>query len=246
MTPAQEFEIELEVFRGEAESATQFLFGNLAVHAVAVDKGRVYELLNTAPLFWNTALGALQLSAFIALGRIFDQKSAHNVDRLLGLAQRNLDIFSKHALAVRKRRGSSNADEWLDEYLKTAFVPTAEDFRRLRRHVAKRRQIYEARYRDIRHKFFAHREVSDEAEVHALFGKTKVSELRQLVVFLQRLHEALWQLLHNGRRPTLRPMRHSVKRMLDLPSPKGGLDTVQERIIREAEKFLVSAARDTK
>jgi hypothetical protein len=31
------------------------------------------KLLNQAPLFWNTALAALQTAAHIALGRVFDQ-----------------------------------------------------------------------------------------------------------------------------------------------------------------------------
>jgi hypothetical protein len=33
------------------------------------------------------------------MGRVFDQKSTHNVDRLLKLAQDNPQIFSKAALA---------------------------------------------------------------------------------------------------------------------------------------------------
>ena len=77
----------------------------------------------------------------------------------------------------------------------------------------------------------------------ALFAKTNVRELQRLCVFFQRLHEALWQLYNNGRKPVLQPMRHSVKRMRDLPSPKGGRDSVQERITHEAERFLLAAAK---
>jgi AbiU2 len=189
-------------------------------------------------------LGALQMSAHIALGRVFDQKSTHNVDRVLRLSQQNTAIFSKEALGRRKRALSRNADEWLEDYLKTAYVPTPEDFRRLRSHVAKHRRIYEDKYRDLRHQFFAHKEISDRGQVDALFSKTNVQELRRMVVFLQRLHEALWQLYNNGRKPVLEPMRHSVKRMRDLPSPKGGRDSVQERITHEAERFLLTAAKD--
>jgi nitroreductase len=245
MTPEEQFQSELEVFRTEAESASQFLFGYFAVHAVAFDRKQIHRLLNTAPLFWNTALGALQLSAaHIALGRIFDQETTHNVNRVLRLAQQNPTIFSKEALGRRKRALSRNADEWLDDYLKTAYVPSAKDFRRLRSHVAKKRRIYEDKYRALRHQFFAHKEISDRVQVDALFSKTNVQELRRLVVFLQRLHEALWQLYNNGRKPVLEPMRHSVKRMRDLPSPKGGRDSIQERITHEVERFLLAAAKE--
>jgi AbiU2 len=245
MTPEKQFERELEVFRTEAESASQFLFGYFSVHAVAHDHDAVHRLLNTAPLFWNTALAALQQASLIALGRMFDQNSVHNIDKVLGLAQQNLQIFTKQALGLRRQGTNSNPPEWLDEFLKQAYVPTAEDFRRLRRHVKKRRRIYEDKYRDIRHKFVAHKEISDSAQVDELFSKTNVQELRRLVVFLQSLHEALWQLYYNGRKPTLTPMRHSVKRMRDLPSPQGGRDSVQERIVHEAEEFLLNAAGRT-
>ena len=84
-----QFERELEVFRTEAETGIQFFYAYLTVHAVAAKNEAVYRLLNKAPLFWNTSLGALQTAAFIALGRVFDQNSTHNLDRLLRVAQDN-------------------------------------------------------------------------------------------------------------------------------------------------------------
>ena len=243
MTREQQFQRELEVFRTAAEQASQFLFGYFAVHAVAYGHKQVHRILNTAPLFWNTALGALQTSAHIALGRILDQNSKHNVDAVLRIAQGNIDIFSKQALAKRKQTASANAAEWIDDYLKTAYDPGPEDFRRLRAHVAKRRKIYDAKYRDIRN-HFAHKIFSDRADIEAIFSKTKVDELQRLCVFFQRLHEALWQLYNNGGKPILQPMRHSANRILDLPSPKGGRETVQERLSQEAKRFLLAAAKE--
>ncbi len=106
-SPEAEFTRELEVFRTEAEAGVQFFYGWLTVHAVAgADKG-VLRALNAAPLFWNTILGALQTASLIALGRVFDQDpSTHNINKLLKTAQSNLGIFSKEALAERKRQGS--------------------------------------------------------------------------------------------------------------------------------------------
>src|SRR5205809_3302198 len=108
MTLDQRFESELKVFRTECDSATQFLFGYFTVRAVAFDHSAVHNVLNTAPLFWNTILDALQTAAHIALGRIFDQNSTYNVDRVLGLAQQNLKIFSQEALGRRKQAASPN------------------------------------------------------------------------------------------------------------------------------------------
>jgi len=156
----------------------------------------------------------------------------------------NMDIFSKVSLAGRKRRSSDNADEWLDEYLRNVYVPNAEDFRRLRRHIAKRRKIYEINYRVIRHQIFAHKVVSDKKEIQALYSKTNIREMQKLLVFLRRLHEALWQLYHNGRKPTLQPARYSVKRIREQPSPLNRGQALQERLTHEIEAFLVAAARE--
>jgi len=242
--PEDVFANELEVFRTEAESGIQFFYSYLTVHAVAGEHKEVHRLLNRAPLFWNTAVGALQTSTFITLGRVFDQQSKHNVDRLIKIAQSNMAIFSKEALAGRKRRDSANADEWLDEYLRDVYVPNADDFRRLRRHVAKRRKVYEDNYRALRHQIFAHKIISAKEDVQALCGKTNVRELQQLLIFLRRLHEALWQLYHNGHKPTLRPARYSVKRIREQPSPEHRGRALQERLVYEIEAFLRTAANE--
>ena len=49
-------------------------------------------------------------------------------------------------------------------------------------------------------------------------------------------------MFYNGRKPVVRPLRYSVKRMRDRPSPKWGKDSVQGRITHEAEQFLLNAA----
>lgn len=242
MTADEAFNRELEIFRTEEESGTQFFYAHLAIHAVSSDDRLVHTLLNTAPLFWNTCAGALQTAAFIALGRVFDQHSAHNIDSLLRIAQKNLDIFSKTALGRRKQGNNSQRPEWLDEYLAASYEPTAEDFRRLRAHVRRRRQIYERHYQQVRHKWFAHKEIADSVEAAILFGKGTIRELQQLFVFLGSLHEALWQLYYNGRRPVLRAVRYSVTRMRDVPSPRYGR-ALQEQILNETEEFLKSAAK---
>ncbi len=238
-SPSADFERQLELFRTEAESALQFFFAWDAVHAVAAKDKAVFRMLNEAPLFWNTALGALQASALVALGRIFDpDQSNYSVTRLLALAHANLDIFSKDALANRKRKLSANAEEWLPEYLATVYVPSREDFRNLKRHVTVRRKLYEEKYRPCRHKVFAHRGVTTREEVGELFAKTNLKELRQILVFLARLYSSLWSLYFNGHKPTLRPARYSVKRMLEQPSPNVKHAKLQERLVHEAKDFL--------
>lgn len=238
-SPSAEFEHQLELFRTEAESAVQFFFAWDAIHAVAAKRKAVFRLLNEAPLFWNTSLAALQTATFVALGRVFDPDTKnYSVTRLLTFAHANIDIFAREALADRKRKLSADADRWLPEYLARAYVPTRQDFRRLKKQVSDRRKLYEEAYRPVRHQVFAHRGVATTEQVSELFAKTDLRELRKLLVFLKRLHEALWQLYFNGHKPNLRPARHSVQRMLEQPSPNTRNATLQERLTHEVNAFL--------
>lgn len=65
-------------------------------------------------------------------------------------------------------------------------------------------KTYEKTYRPLRRKVFAHRAVAIQTEVAGLFAKTNRRELRELLVFLNRLHETLWETYHNGHKPILR------------------------------------------
>jgi len=234
--PEERFIRELEVFRTEAHSGAQFLYGYLAFNSILSGKKKALNAVSKTPLFWNTTMGALQTAFFIVLGRIFDQDSTHNIDRLVKLAQDNMDVFSKEALANRKRQGGVNADE--------SYEPTTKDFRALRKKVRKHRRVYEANYRDIRHRIYAHKEVSDAEKVQELFSKTNIRELQSMVVFINALYEALWQLLYNGRKPVLRPMRYSVNRMVRDRKPEWQRQSVQERMVGEIDDFLEVLARN--
>lgn len=232
------FTHELEVFRTEIESAIQFFYADLTMNGVLAKDKYKLAIVNRTPLFWVTTSGALHTSFFITLGRIFDQDSNHNVDKILRIAQTHTVIFSKEALERRKRAGSVNAAEWIDEYMKDVYIPTASDFRRLRKYVAKYRKIYENVYKDIRRKVIAHKELSNRDDIQALYAKTNISEMQRLLVFLNQLYQALWQLYHNGNKPVLRRMKYSVKRMIRSEIPKWKSQDVQERIVADTVKFF--------
>ena len=239
-SPDQQFIRELEVFRTEAQAGAQFLYAYLSFNSIVSEKRKTYNEVNKTPLFWNTTMGSLQTSFFMVLGRIFDQDSKHNIDKLVKTAQDNKEIFSKGALAKRKTEQSDNADEWIDDYLKSVYEPTAKDFRELRKKVKEFRKIYESNYRDIRHKIYAHKEVSDAEEMQKLFSKTNIRDLQKVFVFVNALYESLWQLLHNGHKPVLRSMRYSVRNMMRDRKPEWQSQTVQERMVGEVSDFLKS------
>lgn len=236
------FEQELKNFGSEVEQGTRCYFTLLVTNEVACHDKRVRAFLNRTPMFWNTCAGALQASAFLAVGRIFDLRSPHNLERLLGISESDPQIFSKAAL---KRRGQVVKTARPDDYLQSAYEPTPKDLLGLRLRVQKWRQIYNAKYRPLRNKYFAHREVSGEAETAALFGKGTNPELQRLFRFLGSLYQALFNLFYDGRKPVLRPARYSVARMRKKPVPAyySGVG-IQEHITREVAEFLICAARE--
>lgn len=234
----KEFEDELEIFRRETQSGTQFFYSYLAINAVIGDDKEALDAVNETPLFWATNIGALQTAFFIVLGRIFDQQSPHNLDKLLSKAQKHPEIFTKASLGKRKRQGNPIEPEWLPEYLNRAHEPTFKDFRRLRKHVRNYRKIYKLNYRNIRHKIYAHKELSDRSDIKELYRRTRVGELQKIFVFLNKLYESLWELFHNGRKPVLRPMRYSVIQIKNKRRPDWQSRGVHEKIVGETQDFF--------
>lgn len=121
--------------------------------------------------------------------------------------------------------------------MRTAYIPKKRDFTRLRSYADKHRALYDRHYKDLRNKFFAHRQRVDAT---ASFANADARRLGQLLVFLKQLHDALWQLLMNGRKPALRPARHSGQRILNSPLPNElhRSQDAQEWATREVERFL--------
>jgi AbiU2 len=231
----EKFRAELEVFKSEVESSLQFLYSFNALKMRIREDNEFLESINRAPLFWRTQLGAMQTSLFITLGRIFDCNSRHNVYKLLSLAENGCEeIFSKDALAKRKRKRSENADEWLPEYLANVHEPKEFEFSRLKQLVKKRNNIYDAKYKIIRNKIFAHKELTDPIRVEKLFAKTNMRELEQICIFLMRLQVTLWMLTENGRKPVLRPSTYSIKSI----RKKQLKDKAHERIVFEVFQKL--------
>ena len=243
-TTEQQFERALEIFRAEEEQAAQFYYAFQAVREVVLQHKSVSAMLRREPLFWKTCLGALQTAAFIALGRIFDHDGRHNLEKLLCLAERNHEVFSKAALARRRQGNDLKRPDGLDEYLQNVYEPTPQDFRRLRARAEKWRLVYDAKYRPVRNKYFAHKVKSDEAAVTALFSKVRHLELQRMLRFLGSVHQELQALFVDGRRAVHRPARYSVKEMMKKPVPMyySGVG-VQEHITRETREFLIRAAR---
>lgn len=235
-----EFEAQLSAFQTNVATVTRCFIGMAAINRFPSQDPALLARLNEAPDFWNLFQAANQTTLFIALGRIFDQdgKVRFSLDKLIGAAERSRAIFAADRLADRKRRSSPNADEWLSEYLKNIYVPTRDDFRALRRVRARYRQSFEATYRDIRNRVYAH-ESATRAEAVELFAETRLGELQRIIRFLQRLGDGLWSVYWNGHNPLHRrrfpPL--SVAQLANTP-PRAGGTSDQEIIFQAVRKVM--------
>jgi hypothetical protein len=224
------FEEELEVFRTEEETAQQYFFAYLSVRSLAASDTNVLINMNNTPLFWRTTHHAMVLAAFVALGRIFDQdqKSDHNIDKLMRVTGDSLSLFTKPALAAR-RVAAGVTQQDADAYVLKAYELMAPDVRKLKTQVKHWRRIYEDRYRDVRHVVFAHKRKQEVVE--QVLAKTNIEEIKEIFGFLAGLYQALDQLFLNG----LEPVVHIRK--FTLP-PKSWTMSPGERVYAEGHEVL--------
>ncbi|MGY4499390.1 hypothetical protein ACVWYH_003321 [Bradyrhizobium sp. GM24.11] len=233
--PPTPFIDELEVFRGEQESAQQYFFGFLSLQLVPHANPDVLRRMNETPAFWIATRYALLMSAFVVIGRIFDQdqKSLHNIDRLLTSVSNEIASLSRAGLMQRRIADRMDASQAV-AYVADKYDLTVDDVRGMRKEVAKWRAVYDAKYREIRHKVFAHKGAS-RADADALMAATNIDEVKELLGFLQSLYSSLWQLYINGRQPDLTPTTFAMP-----PTPDLGQNSmsVAELVYRESADLL--------
>jgi hypothetical protein len=241
VTPAEQLVLdELESFRREANDCTTCLYAFLTIHAVGGQNRNVHRQLNEHALFWNTTLRALQTALLISLGRVFDNRSKHNIAKLLGTMDGNRSVFTRKSLRTRKYATFSNDPAQLAGYMSDVVAPHKGDFRRMSKQVKRWRSAYGSVYKALRDKIFAHLELTDPAQIEQLFGQTNIRELEKMTTFLVRLHDAYWEAFHNGRPLAVRPMRHAVGRILKRPKGARVVTPAHEAIVGDTRRVLLS------
>lgn len=228
------FLVQLENFDNESRNAARYVYANFALDHAVSQSTKLQRVVNETATFWLTVRASLQTAAYICLSRIFETKTNFNIQRLLDAAENDVSLFGREALASRKRGGSPTDPPWLQAYLDEAFYPSKKDFAKLRKLADANAALYSRGFKPARHKYIAHREKQDPAQVAALFNRGEVRDLWRLVVFVQQLHDSLWQLLYNGNKPSFRRHRYSVKQMFRKP-PTGS--SAHEKIVREVQQL---------
>lgn len=193
-------------FRNEVGTAIASFFLWKKIEEIATDKKKLARLNNT-PLSWSIIRHSLSVTTLITMHRIFEtDEECISADDLLKTYLLDISIFSTEQLRARKDPNNENP-EWLEEYIDYAYEPTELDFHILRGELSKRRKIFNEIYRPIRSKLIAHKVkafVDISQELHA---KGSMSEIEEILEFVNAIKEALFDLYMNGRKPDLTQYR---------------------------------------
>lgn len=231
--PPGDVDAEIEIYRRDEEHAQQTFFAYLGVREIIARRPEVLAAVNRNAMFWLTAHHAMFVATFVGLGRIFDQDSAHNLDRLLNMVGRNLPQLGKEAL--RQRKADVITPEQAVEYVDGKHELTSPDVRDLKDQVGAWRKIYKPVYGEIRH-HLAHNKGARQ-DLDALLAKTDIEQMKRMFAFLHALHEALRELHLNGRAPLPLP---EIKFVLPPdPTPRRQYHP-GEKAYREAQAALLS------
>lgn len=230
------FERQLANLKHESTAIAYYVYAENTIEHAASQSKKLLSRLNQTPTFWLTTSSALQASAYIAIARVFDEKSSrYNVFALLDAMEHEFSIFGREGLAQRKIDGQASPP-WLSEYLDKAYYPTKSDVDRLRRYVDAYNRLNQRALLPARHTYLAHRSVLDSHNVQALFGRGTVKQLWRIATFLLRLENALWELLHNGRRPILRPAPYAIQGLFE--SSNSHSSSPHVRIVHETRLLM--------
>lgn len=238
------FKAELSICLNEVEKCNQVFFTFMTIHGEYADRAEVRDLVDASPFFMRTVLGSLQESMFIALGRLFDENSAHSLNALHTQAMAAPGMFSMAALERRKIASSPQNLDWLPAYMEDVYVPVSVDFRSLRKQLAAHRKIYIKKLHYLRCKWFAHREIGGKQVANDLLAKTEIAELESMMTFVSLYQRAFQDLFDNGNKPLI---SDHVLTVNDLRSKGNGDDylfTIQGFTVWATQKFFdVSAPK---
>jgi hypothetical protein len=216
-----EFEDRLQILRDEIVRAERCFYSFVAINHFLSDQ-KAKE--NKNPLFWNTMQDALLGSFFVAMGRIFDEdKKSHSVISFVRFCKVYNSIFSRKHLQERKKSELSPSD--LESYMKRIpnVTVSKEDFETIETGIADKKLVYHEKYRHTRDKIFTHRDLKTVSRENTLYSKDLITELEELLNFLNKVRHVFGELYVNGTK-------------IDLKNDK--YESSKKIITRDVEEYL--------
>lgn len=166
----------------------------------AAEDKNILDALNKAPRFWLDLRYSSVQTTIIFLGKIFDKEpNAYNVDKVLKLAHREKNYFSRESL--RKRKIEAAGEFYgLDDYIECASELDEKDLKAINQQIKKAKTIWKS-LKPLRDKIYAHNEVLSDSERESLYAEVKNSDLPMIIQILLNVSNALSEAEHNGKKP---------------------------------------------
>lgn len=149
--------------------------------------------------------GASKRTAFkprfvIIFFRIFDPASdAHSIRAFLTATGENPHLFSRTALAKRKRDSGLPSDV-AEQFVASAWKPTVHDLKQIATPLKGSQKKFENVYQPIRSSVFAHGILKDPQRAR-LISTAQIPEIIEMLTASQKVVEGVTQLYLNGRKP---------------------------------------------
>jgi N6-adenosine-specific RNA methylase IME4 len=195
----------IKEYRHEVNIAATSFYVWKNINNLATENSDVFHAVSANALIWNTTTHSLQVTFFVALGRIFDKDlRSLTIKRFISESRDNIQQFSRKALEARRIDEANGVrPEWLDSFLEDVYEPLTSDFDVLEQAVKHYEAIYREKYEPIRHKVIAHKDFATIGSRDALFAVTNIGEIEEILLFLHRAERVVAELYVNGRKTNL-------------------------------------------
>ena len=155
--------------------------------------------------FWTIFESSARTNMFVGIRRLFESKSdTHDFQSFINHCRGNIEGFSAPAIRERKLKGSSNAEDWIDEYMQRIYVGTRKDILDIGRMVRDSSRKMRSTYTEAATKIYVHAIHTDPTEMFELSKDFEFREIETALTSVWHAYQQIWQLYLNGRKPTLK------------------------------------------
>ncbi len=195
----------LKEYHGEVNVTASSFYAWKSINSLAVHDHALFQALQRNAYSWNIIAHSLQITFFSAFGRLFDRnKRSLTALTFISKCEAAIEQFGKPALEARRIASNHGVrPDYLDEYLTDVYEPVTADFQTLTAAITRCDKIYTANYQPIRHKLIAHKDMATIGGKDALFAKTNIKEVEEILEVLYQVAVVIEQLFINGRRTNL-------------------------------------------
>jgi len=191
----------IDNLRKEAETTLRVLYALMQFRHF-ICKQETVDKINENVHFWLIYERSLRTNLFVGIRRLYEGKSGtFNFQKFIKLCIDNIDKFSEKSLRTRKVSGSSNASEWIDNFMVDVYEPKEEDFKKLSRVVRNNSKKMKGIYTEVASKIFAHAIHMDKVSISNIMDQLDFDEMEVALTSIWHVYEQVWQMYENGIQP---------------------------------------------